>query len=53
MQIGLGFFALLFRQRTGLPPWMVELSGLIIVVILYSLISGRVKQDWNYNQHEE
>jgi len=39
---GLGFFSLLFKQVTGLPPWMVEPSGLIIVVILYLLISGWV-----------
>jgi len=40
---GLGFFSLLFKEGTGLPPWMVELSRLIIVVILYLLISGCVK----------
>jgi len=34
----------------GLSPWMVELSGLLIVMILYFLISGCVRQNWN-NTH--
>ncbi|HZK94744.1 MAG TPA: hypothetical protein VFC67_11095 [Prolixibacteraceae bacterium] len=46
----LGFFSLLFKQGAGLSPWMVELSGLLIVMILYFLISGCVRQNWN-NTH--
>ena len=45
----LGFFSLLFKQGAGLSPWMVELSGLLIVIILYILVSGWVKHDWNNN----
>lgn len=42
-------FALLFKRGAGLPAWIVELTGLLIVMILYRLISGWAKQNLNNN----
>jgi hypothetical protein len=42
-------FSLIFKQGAGLPAWIIELTGLLIVMILYILISGWSKQNWNNN----
>jgi len=42
-------FALLFKQGAGLTPWIIELTGILIVMILYWLISGWAQQNWNNN----
>ena len=42
-------FSLIFKQGAGLPAWVIELTGLLIVVILYILISGWAQQNWNNN----
>ncbi len=42
-------FSLLFKQGAGLPAWIIELTGILIVMILYILISGWAQQNWNNN----
>ena len=40
-------FSLLFKKGAGFPVWTIELSGLFIVMILWYLFSGWMKQNWN------
>ena len=42
-------FSLQFKKGAGLPVWTVELSGLFIVMVLWFLFSGWMKQNWNDN----
>lgn len=43
----LGLFSLIFKQGYGQPAWIVELSGLLIVMSLFYFISDWVKKNWN------
>ncbi|HEY3390440.1 MAG TPA: hypothetical protein VGK38_12750 [Prolixibacteraceae bacterium] len=47
--IWLILFSLLFKQGVGLPAWIVQLSGILIVLILFFFLSGWVRQNWNEN----
>ena len=48
--IWLGLFSLLFQHGAGQPPWMVQLAGFVVVIVLFFILAGWVKQNWS-NHH--
>jgi hypothetical protein len=45
--IWLVLFSLLFQQGGGLTPWMVQLSGLVVTIVLFFFLAGWVRQNWS------
>jgi len=43
------FFSLIFKNGAGLPSWIIELSGLLIVMILWFFITGWANRSWDNN----
>ena len=43
----LNLLSLVFKKEPGVPPWLIELSGIMIISVLLFFILGWINSKWN------